>query len=136
MCCCETADVPGVSIILQQLKDRPAVRRVFWTPARSMCHHVYVHVLTVLSFLDFKLCLSCDGSLVRFFWVSSFPFSTWFPAPRLFLHSCLGILRTWPKYFHLLFNIVDLIDSAFVHLRTSSLVMDLFHLMFSLEAQV
>ncbi|KAI0229752.1 hypothetical protein LSAT2_019815 [Lamellibrachia satsuma] len=27
-CRCETADVPGVSIILQQLKDRPAVRRV------------------------------------------------------------------------------------------------------------
>ena len=29
-----------------------------------MCHHVYVHVLTVLSFLDFKLCLSCDGTFL------------------------------------------------------------------------
>ena len=41
-----------------------------------------------------------------------------------------GIPKTWPKYIHVLFNIVDLIGSAFALLNTSSLVINLFHLMF------
>ena len=50
-------------------------------------------------------------------------------------HACFGVFvgsiqRTWPKYFHLLFNIVDLIVSTFALLWTSSLVMNSFHLRF------
>lgn len=50
-------------------------------------------------------------------------------------HACLGvlvggILLTWPKYLNLRLNFVDLIDSAFALLRTSSVVMNSLHLMF------
>ena len=52
-------------------------------------------------------------------------------------NACFGVLvsdvlRSCPKYFHLL-NIVDLIGSAFALLWTSSLVMNSFHLMLSLR---
>ena len=57
-----------------------------------------------------------------------------FPGGLLY-HACFGvhvggILRTWPRYLNVLFNIVDLISSAFVLLSTSSLVINSFHLMF------
>ena len=50
-------------------------------------------------------------------------------------HACFGvlvggILRTWPKYLHLLFSFVDVIGRTFALLRASSLMMNSFHLMF------
>ena len=70
--------------------------------------------------------LSCDGPLVVL--VSSF-------LADLQCHACLGVIvggirKTWPNYDHLLFNIVDLIGSAFALLSTSSLVINSYHLMY------
>ena len=67
--------------------------------------HLYVSLGVFVSFFQMYLCHACFGVLVG------------------------SILRTWPRY--LIFNIVDLIDSAFTLLRTSFLLMNSFNLTFT-----
>ena len=105
----------------------PSLCREQSTPSISICSQSF----KVLCFNFLGLYLSCDGSVVCFIWSSLFPLSRWFPVPRLIGVCVGGILRTWPKYLHLLFNIVNLIGSAFTLSGTSSLMIHLLFLMFT-----
>ena len=71
------------------------------------------------------LCLARDGSLVHLLWAFicfvSFLQRVSSAVAALFLFC--GILRTWPKYMHLLFNRVELICPAITLSMNSSLVM-------------
>ena len=115
-----------------QSGNRSSIAHVMNTALRYFVHHV-IHFAN-FHFLRQVRRYTSSGISRKTLCVVSFRLSRFLFSDSFLYHACFivfvdGILTTCPKYFHIVFNNIDLIVSELALLKTSSLINYSFELM-------